>query len=82
MVNLFTILADDHYISDRDAAINNIEMEEENIKKLIDETRSKINAHLDDLEERFLTELSTKFMKCNSEYSKSLINGCNFTSTE
>jgi hypothetical protein len=33
---------------------------------------SKINAHLDDLEERFLTELSTKFMKCNSEYSRVL----------
>lgn len=62
----------DHYISDRDTAINSIEMEEENIKKLIDDTRSKINAHLDDLEERFLTELSTKFMKCRSEYSRVL----------
>ncbi|CAC5404509.1 unnamed protein product [Mytilus coruscus] len=61
-------------ITNRYSATKKIENQELEIKKMILQTRTKINAHLDKLEEKLLRELGSTSGSCKSENIKILRN--------
>ncbi|CAC5404476.1 TRIM2_3 [Mytilus coruscus] len=59
-------------ITNRQIATKRIEKQELKIKKLIIQTRTNINTHLDKLQEKLLQELGSTSRSCKSEHSKIL----------
>ncbi|CAC5385485.1 unnamed protein product [Mytilus coruscus] len=59
-------------ITSRDSSTKEIENQELAIKTTILETRTKINSHLDKMQENLLSELRSTFHTCKSEYTKLL----------
>ncbi|XP_063427277.1 uncharacterized protein LOC134710808 [Mytilus trossulus] len=61
-----------HIITDRDEALKNIECQKQTIKDTINDTRARIKKKIDDLEQKLLLELNTKWGNCSSEATKLL----------
>ena len=61
-----------HIITDRAEALKNIDCQRQNIKDTINNTRARIMKKIDDLEQKLLLELNTKWGNCSSEATKLL----------
>ncbi|CAC5394691.1 unnamed protein product [Mytilus coruscus] len=59
-------------MTNRESATKEIEKQGLEIKKMTLQTRTKINTHLDKLEEKLLRELESTSRSCKSEYTKIL----------
>ncbi|VDI09068.1 Hypothetical predicted protein [Mytilus galloprovincialis] len=61
-----------YFINNRNEAMQNIEVQEQNIRKSISEMRTNLNKHLDKIEQKLLDELSELYTNCKSKYEKVL----------
>ncbi|CAC5361308.1 unnamed protein product [Mytilus coruscus] len=56
-----------HYINNRNTATKDIEKQENKIRRIIRDTRTKINGHLDEFEEKFMQTLVSATNTCKSK---------------
>ncbi|VDI09067.1 Hypothetical predicted protein [Mytilus galloprovincialis] len=56
------------FINNRNHAMTNLKIEEQSVRKSISEMRSKVNKHLDELENKILDDLSKRHENCKSKY--------------
>ncbi|CAG2185984.1 unnamed protein product [Mytilus edulis] len=61
-----------HIITDRAETLKNMDCQKQTIKATIIDTRARIKKKIDDLEQKLLLELDTKWRNCNSEATKRL----------
>ncbi|XP_063425269.1 uncharacterized protein LOC134708557 [Mytilus trossulus] len=61
-----------HCIKDREMALQNVDQDEQTIRKTITDTRKNLNEYLDKLERKLLLDLKSKHGNCKSEILKIL----------
>ncbi|CAC5420756.1 unnamed protein product [Mytilus coruscus] len=61
-----------HCITNLNIALKNVDRDEQNIKKTIEDTRMNLNKYLDKLQENLLLDLKTKHENCKSKYNEIL----------
>ncbi|XP_071172326.1 transcription intermediary factor 1-alpha-like [Mytilus edulis] len=57
-------------INNRNVAMENLEKEEQSVRKSVSEMRANVNKHLDELENKMLDDLSKRYVNCKSKYGE------------
>ncbi|XP_063420778.1 uncharacterized protein LOC134705995 [Mytilus trossulus] len=61
-----------YFINNREIALENVDKDEQTIRKTIEDTRLNLNEYLNELERKLLLDLRSKHANCQSQYTKSL----------